>query len=113
MMYGTIVLGFFVLGLMTLIFGILLNMKFYWDDYFWLIMMGVIIITFCWVPSVTLYEVYERPVINQQAHNYCISQGYDTFEKWDAIGFFPETYTYVKCKFVDNRQDIQGNLRLN
>src|SRR6056297_301 len=71
----------------------------------------IFILLSLFVPTI-IYITHDSPLIDEQAHNYCISQGYDTFETWGGVGIFPTEYNYVKCKFVDNRQDLQGHIKL-
>ena len=59
------------------------------------------------------YQAYELPIINAKIDLQCKSQGYDTWKSWEGVGLFPTEATYVICKFVDNRQDIQGKLMIN
>jgi hypothetical protein len=64
-------------------------------------------------PSAIIYNLYEKPIINQQVHQQCIEQGYDTYNSWEGKGLFPKKPLHVKCMFVENRQDLQGNLNIN
>ena len=76
------------------------------------ILVIILFLIFIFLVAQIGYSAYIVPKVDAKAHNYCISEGYDTFESWKGVGFFPKDYEYVKCKFVENRKDIQGNLEL-
>jgi len=104
-MLGLLIIMFIILGIICIVIGL---KDWTFDS---LIGIGIALILLSWLPSLLIYLTTTNVDINNQAHNYCIKQGYDTFESWEGYGFFPDDYLYIKCKFVDNRQDIQGNLK--
>ena len=73
----------------------------------------LLVIAILLIPFVIHYESQVVPNIEANLHQKCINQGYDTFDEWNGVGLFPKKETYVKCKFVNNRQDIQGALNIN
>jgi len=75
----------------------------YKRDLEWVVAIGVSIMLFIsWSVPLLIYDTKEKPLIDEKAHHYCESQGYDTFEEWTGVGVFPSEYNFVKCKYADN-----------
>lgn len=108
MMYGLWTIIIAVIGIAMIIIGSIIEDYDYDILKIFLILGGVFTIMLCLLPSYIVYETQEAPLIEKQIHNQCINEGFDTFESWNGIGLFPLEAIYVKCKFVDNRRDIQG-----
>ena len=111
MSYGLLIGVVFLAGVVLTSIGWKLEQRSNWNSWMWLIMVGIIGMVMCWVPSLILYRSYEVPVINDFADKKCQKQGYDTFETWGAPGFFPQKPLYIKCKKYDNT--IMGTINLN
>lgn len=77
------------------------------------ILIGLVILLISFFPMIVEYDVYQIPIIEKEIHEQCVEQGFDTFESWKGVGFFPTEATYVKCKFYTNRMNLDGNVNLN
>ena len=59
------------------------------------------------------HSLYVRPDIEFEADKECKLTGFDTFESYTTKGIYPTDYVLVKCKFVGNRMDLQGDININ
>ena len=83
-----------------------------WEDilggfligFFILLLLGSITI-------VIIDEYYKQPQAAENANQICQEKGFDYYETFERIGFLSNKPVAIKCKYVDNYQEMDIALR--
>ena len=56
---------------------------------------------------------YVKPVASEKANKFCMQMGFDFYESYERIGFFSTSPVAIKCKYVEQYRQLDGNLDVN
>lgn len=62
-------------------------------------------------PMIIIDSWYKFPQAAEMANQICQEQGYDFYEDFERIGFLSTEPVAIKCKYVDNYQEMDIRLR--
>ena len=75
----------------------------------------IISLLLCFLFGLIIFAIieigYKYPEAAEKANQICKEQGYDYYEKFERIGILSNEPVAIKCKYVDNYQDIDMNIR--
>lgn len=74
---------------------------------------GVLLILFliACISFTIIDEVYKFPQAAENANQICQEKGFDYYETFERIGFLSTKPVAIKCKYVDNYQEMDIALR--
>ncbi len=76
------------------------------------IFFGILLLfLFLLIPIGAIDSIYNLPQAAETANQICQEQGYDFYEDFERIGIFSNEPVAIKCKYVDNYQEMDIKLR--
>ena len=63
------------------------------------------------IPILVIDATYKQPQAAENANQICQEKGFDYYEDFERIGFLSTEPVAIKCKYVDNYQEMDIALR--
>lgn len=70
----------------------------------------ILVLLFC-IPMAIIDGVYKHPQAAETANQICQENGYDFYESFARVGILSTEPVAIKCKYVDNYQEMDIKLR--
>ena len=63
------------------------------------------------IPLIIIDGAFLYPQAAENANQFCQSEGYDFYERFERIGILSTIPVAIKCKYVDNYKEMDIKLR--